>query len=154
MTAPLEIPFIRDPSYEPGDVVMAEVDGELLADRWPAAAFGRGRSGFGFGEPGAVPFGRLVAVPGDEAFLFGLGRFGAGAAVATLTTRQAFAAGDYVVRLRVGDDLPPAGGGAPAGGNLSDWSAAFVVRHRPTGDQLARPRSLTLDGQTLRWTFA
>lgn len=59
----------------------------------------------------------------------------------TTRTINRFVAGDYSVRAR----------GIDAAGNVSSWSSAVTVQHRPTPPA---PESLTITGGVLGWTWS
>ena len=135
--APITIPVIVTPAYLPGDAIELEIDGTLQPERYPVAAAGRERQGFGYGSASQTLFGALV-LPGRDV-AFGAGLFGLGGFVLDLTTRSSFGPGDYGVRIRSRDEA----------GNASAWSSRFTVRHRP---QPAAPSGLAIDASgVLSW---
>ncbi len=138
MAQRMTIPIVATPEYLPRDVLEVEIDGDVQPDRIIVADPERNAQGFGFELPTLTPFGRLALSPAVTPF--GLGLFGVGAKLIEYQTRASFDAGDYSVRIRARDAL----------GNVSAWSSAYTLEHRP---EPGPPRNLTVSGMTLGWVW-
>lgn len=142
MAMPITLCIARNPAWSADDVLELEVNGQLQPDRIVPWGPQRRFFGFGRGLPSRTPFGRWV-IPGNLT-LFGQGRFGQGQSKLTHTTLRAFVAGDYTLRLRSRDARRETG-------NVSDWSDAFIVEHRPAPPA---PRNLRVTAGVLAWDWS
>jgi hypothetical protein len=136
---PIQFAVEQAPHLTERDRLQLEVDGVVQPELHAVWAGERALMGFGIEGFGEDPFG-----VGDS-LGFGLGSFGAGAfgeedvALAILRTSQAFAHGDYTLRVRAVDEL----------GNAGDWSDPLEQQHRYRPDP---PTIVSLDAGILTWT--
>lgn len=147
MARPISITILVPLELLHTDVLTLEIDGEVQRDRIPAFPRWRGQRGFGYQQLNAGGFGVWALSP--DQFPFGAGPFGQGAYPLDHQTVDAFVAGDYEVRVRASDDLPPATSGGDRG-NVSAWSDTVELAHRPAPPP---PRNLAVSGGVLGWTW-
>lgn len=139
MSEPLTLTIEQSRRFEPGDYLQVEVDSEVLNERFEIWAserrtMGWGHSAFGAGRLG---YGRSL---GFGIGAMGRGIFGQGARLLTITTKQAFVAGIYAIRLRVVD----------AKGNPGNWSASTDITHAPPP---LPPYNLRISGTNLAFNW-
>jgi hypothetical protein len=142
MASPITIPIIRDPDYDPDDVVQIQIDSQSQNDRVQLWAKLRDDPGFGFDAMESGVFGWSSAgAPLFGAGPFGLGWFGYDIKVTDYQTTASFVAGDYTIKLRSRD----------AKGNASDWSDGSIIAHRPDPPP---PEGLAITTGVLSWTWS